>query len=133
MLKLRIVLDYFVIRRTVNGTDSDLFAASSRTRDHGERLMQYEAMLHVSTPAYEWIQNSLRTNTCTVHQSSPDAAHSLLNRLKRGGRQKHKNKSSRPPGALRCATVDRYWFWRLDYYSGKLTPIRKEPTATGNR
>ena len=46
MLKLRIVLDYFVIRRTVNGTDSDYSLLFADT-DHGERLMQYEAMLHV--------------------------------------------------------------------------------------
>lgn len=106
MLKLRIVLDYFVIRRTVNGTDSDyslLFA--------DERLMQYEAMLHVSTPAYEWIKPLYEYVLST---NRPDAA-SLLIRLKTWDNEKHGNKVP-DETALRYASVDRYWFWRLDYY-----------------
>ncbi|WP_348716771.1 DUF262 domain-containing protein [uncultured Alistipes sp.] len=110
MLKLRIVLDYFVIRRTVNGTDSDYSLLFADT-DHGERLMQYEAMLHVSTPAYEWIKPLYEYVLST---SRPDAA-SLLVRLKKWDDKKHKNKVP-DLQALRYATVDRYWFWRLDYY-----------------
>ncbi len=125
MLKLRIVLDYFVIRRTVNGTDSDYSLLFADT-DHGERLMQYEAMLHVSTPAYEWIKPLYEYVLST---SRPDAA-SLLVRLKKWD---DKNIKTKFPTSRPCAmppwTVIGSGGWTIT--SGKLTPIRKEPTATG--
>lgn len=110
MLKLRIVLDYFVIRRTVNGTDSD-YSLLFTDKDDNERLMQYEAMLHVSTPAYEWIKPLYEYVLST---NRPDAA-SLLIQLKTWDNEKHGNKVPDKP-ALRYTAVDRYWFWRLDYY-----------------
>lgn len=113
MLKLRIVLDYFVIRRTVNGTDSDyslLFADEADNEADNERLMQYEAMLHVSTPAYEWIKPLYEY----VLSTNPEAA-SLLIRLKTWDNEKHGNKVP-DESTLRYTSVDRYWFWRLDYY-----------------
>lgn len=62
LLKLRIALDCFVIRRKVDGLDSrySLTYHNENESVSHDCLMQYEAMLYVSTPYYKWVKELLK-------------------------------------------------------------------------
>ena len=113
LLKLRIALDLFVIRRKIDGSDSEY---NLIYRDNGEKidndsLEQYEAMLSVSTPYYKWLgmllEYVLSPHTCK-------ASGSILSALKEWDNGQHPYPAS--VSELSYGNVDRYWFWRLDYY-----------------
>lgn len=113
LLKLRIALDIFVIRRKIDGSDSEY---NLIYRDNGEKidndsLEQYEAMLSVSTPYYKWLrvllEYVLSPRTCKTSGS-------ILSALKEWDNEQHPYPAS--VSELSYGNVDRYWFWRLDYY-----------------
>ena len=83
LLKLRIALDCFVIRRKVDGLDSrySLTYHNENESVSHDCLMQYEAMLYVSTPYYKWVKELLKfLNDGDKHKSTE----SILSHLKNG-------------------------------------------------
>lgn len=113
MLKLRVALDLYVIRRRIDGQDSEynLLYRSAGKKIDDDCLEQYEAMLSVSTPYYKWLRVLLE------HVLNPQAdktSGGILEALKNWDNQEHPCPVT--AANLTYGTVDRYWFWRLDYY-----------------
>ena len=113
MLKLRIALDCYVIRRTIDGQDSRY---SLTYRNENERvlhdcLMQYEAMLYVSTPYYKWLKELL---VFLTNEGNEISTKSILDHLKKWDNNQHRHPVEK--NQMTYGTIDRYWFWRLDYY-----------------
>ena len=119
MLFCRLLLDYYVVRREIQGGEYS-FVINLRdgdTKENRERLRQYLSMLTVSTEFYIWMQPYFKH----ILEKDYNAAE-LLERLKREDNKRHKVGSGdgNYPGKLRTMkyqdNIDRYWFWRLDYY-----------------
>lgn len=113
MLKLRIALDLYVIRRKIDGQDSEyslIYREKDKNIEH-DCLEQYEAMLSVSTPYHKWLKVLLEY---TLNPDADKTAGGILSALKTWDNQEHPYPQS--ASDLTYGTVDRYWFWRLDYY-----------------
>ncbi len=123
LLKLRIALDYFVIRRKVDGLDSrySLTYHNENESVSHDCLMQYEAMLYVSTPYYKWVKELLKfLNDGDKHKSTE----SILSHLKKWDNNQHSHPVAKDK--MTYDTIDRYWFWRLDYYLWEHEILPKE-------
>lgn len=120
MLFYRLLLDYFVVRRDMYNRQ---YTFTINFRDHSEdtesraRLRQYQSMLTVSTEFYTWLKpyfKKLIEQPCEWLTAAQ-----LLSFLKDedNGRQCSEDGY---PFCLRkmqySEGIDRYWFWRLDYY-----------------
>lgn len=113
MLKLRIALDCYVIRRKIDGQDSRyslVYRKSDKPVMH-DCLKQYEAMLFVSTPYYKWIPELL---AFLIDKDNDKSCEAILYHLKLWDNSQHSHPVD--DNQLAYETVDRYWFWRLDYY-----------------
>lgn len=123
MLKLRIALDCYVIRRKVDGQDSR-YSLTYRNENESvshDCLMQYEAMLYVSTPYYKWVKELLKyLNDKDNHKSTE----SILAHLKKWDNNQHSHPVEKDK--MTYDTIDRYWFWRLDYYLWEHEILPKE-------
>tara|TARA_R110002050_G_scaffold253628_1_gene391834 strand:- start:9867 stop:11738 length:1872 start_codon:yes stop_codon:yes gene_type:complete len=113
LLKYRILFDNFVLRigadeqvgnsYFINFTDEDDLEKDNR------RLEQYQAMLYVSTATHLWLRPLLQylsqnpTGQCST---------SILKKLKQVDDARHNTEGL----SLNYGEIDRYWFWRLDYY-----------------
>lgn len=124
LLKLRIALDLYVIRRKIDGQESDysLIYHDEDNKIDNDCLEQYEAMLSVSTPYYKWLKVLLEYVLDT--QNSKTSA-DILAALKVWDNGQHPYPAS--VSELRYGNVDRYWFWRLDYYLWEQVAKPKEP------
>ena len=122
LLKLRIALDLYVIRRKIDGQDSEyslIFQGNDKVEN--DCLEQYEAMLSVSTPYYKWLKVLFEyVLKPTTHKMSKD----LLSLLKRWDNDQHPYPAS--ASSLTYGTIDRYWFWRLDYYLWEQVVLPKD-------
>ena len=112
MLKLRVLIDCYLIRRSIDGTDSTYnltFKSKENSLSH-ECLKQYEAMLDVSTPYYKWVKPLL----IYLDEKLPDDEEVLLKFIKNMD-----NGMRTFPDSINDLSYkskpDRYWFWRLDY------------------
>lgn len=112
MLRMRIALDCFIIRRKINGRDSQ-YSLTYRNNDKTthECLKQYEAMLFVSTPYYKWVRELL---TYLINGDNDKSCDAILSHLKSWDNKQHNHPIDMTQ--MTYNTVDRYWFWRLDYY-----------------
>lgn len=124
LLKLRIALDFFVIRRKIDGQESDYSLIFKDTDDKTDNdcLEQYEAMLSVSTPYYKWLKILLEY---VIDSQTDKTSGSILAALKRWDNEQHPCPAS--VSELSYGNVDRYWFWRLDYYLWEQIAKPKEP------
>lgn len=113
LLKLRIALDLYVIRRKIDGQESDysLIYQDKNDKINNDCLEQYEAMLSVSTPYYKWLKVVLKY---VLDVQSSKASRDILTALKIWDNEHHPYPVS--VSELSYENVDRYWFWRLDYY-----------------
>lgn len=113
MLRLRIALDCYVIRRKIDGLDSNYTLTYRNGTDYlmHDCLMQYEAMLYVSTPYYKWVKELLGYLN---YRNQSKSIESILSHLKEWDNKQHDHPLGY--GEMTYGTVDRYWFWRLDYY-----------------
>lgn len=113
MLKLRIALDLYVIRRQIDGQESDynLILQSDCKKAEHDCLEQYEAMLSVSTPYYKWLKALFKYVLKDESDKTPAA---ILSHMKKWDNDEHPYPAS--VCELAYNNVDRYWFWRLDYY-----------------
>ena len=131
---IRLLLDRYVIRvekedgrnaYRLRLTDEETITEDER------RLIQYQSMLYVSTPAHKWLipyLNWLENLETNVRKGL--TASTLLDKLKEiDNNQIHKESDLKPVDDMAYDNgIERYWFWRLDYY---LWERRKEKDEKG--
>lgn len=124
LLKLRIALDFYVIRRRIDGQESDysLIYKDKDNKIDNDCLEQYEAMLSVSTPYYKWLKVLLEY---VLDAQSCNTSANILAILKNWDNEQHPYPAS--VSELSYGNVDRYWFWRLDYYLWEQVAKPNEP------
>ena len=132
---IRLLLDRYVIRvekedgrntYRLRLTDEEIITEDER------RLIQYQSMLYVSTPAHKWLMpylNWLENLEANVRKDL--TASILLDKLKEiDDNQIHKVSDLKPVDEMAYDKgIERYWFWRLDYY---LWERRKEKDENEN-
>lgn len=132
---IRLLLDRYVIRvekedgrniYRLRLTDEEIITEDER------KLIQYQSMLYVSTPAHKWLVpylDWLKGLEANVRKGL--TASILLDRLKKiDDNQIHKVSGLKPVDDMAYDKgIERYWFWRLDYY---LWERRKEKDENGN-
>lgn len=127
MLKLRIILDCFVIRRRIDGQESDykLVFKEGSSFSH-DCLEQYQAMLSVSTPYYKWLKSFVNA---IDHGEIELSSRALLDFLKTSDNKEHKLPDV---FSMDYENIDRYWFWRLDYliWEDMRRPLKEENDKT---
>lgn len=113
LLMYRLMLDFYIDRvEYVQGAGHHYLLFKDDDAENHSCLKQYEAMLHVSTNNfYEWLKPFLKYIKETATQASSSQ---LLSKLKEIDNQNHP--FVKDINMLRYGVVDRYWFWRLDYY-----------------
>ena len=120
----RLILDYFFIRQNADGFPyvlDDYVYDEDAAKDEGlksakKKLIQFQSMLFVSsTPVtyYRWLSPAL-----TYIESSEGSINPVdfLNELKHIDNDIDEHKGVPVEEALSYQNIDRYWFWRLDYY-----------------
>ncbi len=119
MIEYRRWLDENIIYLKNNGDNS--FEYVLREQEHEEdklgsaeyrkKLRQFQGMLYVSSSnAQEWVLKAYRTTT----EEKKDFSLDFLDLLKTQDNDRH---SYLPEEKDMCYDkIDRYWFWRLDYY-----------------
>lgn len=130
LLRLRIALDLYVIRRKIDGPDSEysLIYRDRSDKAGNDCLEQYEAMLDVSTPYYKWLKVLFRY---LLDPASVKTSAAILSALKQWDNHEHPCPAS--ASGLTYGTVDRYWFWRLDYYLWERTVCSADGDSETNR
>ena len=132
---LRLLLDRYVIRvekedgrntYRLRLTDDEVITEDER------RLIQYQSMLYVSTPAHKWLVPYLNwLKDLEANDRKGLNASTLLDNLKKiDNEQIHKESNLKSVDNMAYDKgIERYWFWRLDYY---LWERRKEKDENGN-
>lgn len=114
LLMYRLLLDFYVdrVRYDVQGAGHHYLLFNDEDEENHHRLRQYEAMLHVSTHnSYKWLKPFL---TYIIKGRAQVSSAGLLQALKEIDNKNHPFVHSIED--LSYGKVDRYWFWRLDYY-----------------
>ena len=113
LLMYRLMLDFYIDRvEYVQGAGHHYLLFKDNEGDSHSCLRQYEAMLHVSTNSfYEWLKPLL---IYIKEVGTQISSTQLLHKLKDIDNQKHPFVED--INSLSYGVVDRYWFWRLDYY-----------------
>lgn len=108
--KYRLYYDYYIIR-LLNRPDGQIekYTINLYFEDNTkEKLIQYQSMLHVSTSSYIWLSFMLKA----VRENNFHSYSDLLGVLKKWDNERHRQSKIN----LQYGSIDRYWFWRLDYY-----------------
>lgn len=109
LLKYRIIFDEFILRiRQDENVVTNYFINHHQDYDDKNNLVQYQSMLLVSTTINLWLSPlliHLQSNHSNTSYSS------LLIYLKNWDNERQKSFVN-----LDYGSIDRYWFWRLDYY-----------------
>lgn len=116
LLFYRLLLDYYIVRRDIsNGQSRFTINFHDDDRESRECLRQYLSMLTVSTEFYIWLIPYMKQ--LLLLPNDWQKASVILRQLKEddnGRRCKdgypYKLRTEKYPN------IDRYWFWRLDYY-----------------
>ena len=109
LLFTRLLIDYYFIYKEGNETITRynlLFNAGEQK----DALTQYQSMLYVSTTFYSWMRPILQE----LMNSPMESTDKLLDLLKVTDNGLHPMPNSMED--LSYGKVDRYYFWRLDYY-----------------
>ena len=106
LLYYRLLFDYYVIRR-VNNSDQSKYSILAEDTD--KKIRQFQSMLSVSTEYYRWLPTLMR-----YIDSNEFSNDKLLNKLKEIDNNNHPTKDFNM--GMSYGEIDRYWFWRLDYY-----------------
>ncbi len=131
---IRLLLDRYVIRvykEDGKNTYRLRLTDEENITEDERRLIQYQSMLYVSTPAHKWLTpylNWLENLEANIRKGL--TALILLDKLKEiDNNQIHKEEDLKSVDDMAYDKgVERYWFWRLDYY---LWERRKEKDENG--
>lgn len=116
LLFYRLLLDYYVVRRDISNGQSR-FIINFRDNNHENRecLRQYLSMLTVSTEFYIWLIPYMK-QLILLHNDWQDAS-VILHQLKEDDNiRRCKDGYPQKLRVEKYPNIDRYWFWRLDYY-----------------
>lgn len=114
LLKYRILLDYFIIR--ISNTDSNTATYTLAFKEDDtdtiviEQLIKYQSMLYVSTSSHIWLTevfNYLEKDALNINVTD------FYNQLVKLDNQRQDKVDTI---SFRYGDINRYWFWRLDYY-----------------
>lgn len=117
LLRYRILYDYFCIRIANKSEDYKLEMMDGDSEsEEKRRLIMYESMLHVSSSSksyYLWVSTLLST----VSNNPGISFAELLEVLKKRDNEiRDWSDLDNPDVRMSYEHIDRYWFWRLDYY-----------------
>lgn len=136
LLKYRVLFDNYIIRISQMDSGNLSYSLNFRELDLNasfSSLIQYQSMLYVSTSSYLWLSPTLYF----LENNKPTNIKVILDELKVIDNKRHKLAP-----ILEYGQIDRYWFWRLDYYlwenratyfSGKLKEIADKFVFKANR
>ncbi len=117
MLFYRLIFDYYILRKEGEEQSNKyniIFKQenpNNPSKKHNRALMQYQSMLYASqTPFYNWLKPLL----VELHNEEYNDSLVILNCLKNIDNKLHVIPKSIEMMTFR--NIDRYWFWRLDYY-----------------
>lgn len=114
LLKYRIIFDYFIIRISNNDQNSSTYTLAFKEDVaewiDREKLIKYQSMLYVSTSSNIWLSKAL--TYLAVNATKVDAI-SFYNELVDFDNDRRKDINII---SLKFGEIDRYWFWRLDFY-----------------
>lgn len=116
LLFYRLLLDYYVVRRDISNGQS-WFTLNFRDNDREKRecLRQYLSMLSVSTEFYIWLIPYMK-QLLQLPNDWLDAS-AILQKLKdEDNMRRCKDGYPKKLREKKFPNIDRYWFWRLDYY-----------------
>jgi hypothetical protein len=117
LLKYRILFDYFIIRvsnKDDNTTTYTLaFKEDENDNTNREKLIKYQSMLYVSTTSNIWLTKALSYLDEKPIEVSLESFYQKLIDFDNDYRHCKDGLS------LKYGEIDRYWFWRLDYYLWK--------------
>lgn len=110
LLFYRLLFDYYIIYK--EGEEGEnRYDIVFKTGEKTEALKQYQSMLYVSqTPFYNWLKPVLSK----LHSEPIKNSESLLSLIKDIDNSLHKLPTN--SAEMSYDGVNRYWFWRLDYY-----------------
>lgn len=111
LLFYRLLLDYYIVYKEGDESANE-YEIVFKNGLSSEALKQYQSMLYVSqTPFYNWLKPVLMR----LHKEPVQDTEKLLLWIKEIDNTLHA-----PPADVNEMTydkgIDRYWFWRLDYY-----------------
>ena len=113
LLFYRLLLDYYVIYKEGDETE-DEYNILFKKGSSAEKIKQYQSMFYVSqTPFYIWLKYILKK----LHEKSVTNTEELLSLTKERDNEIHP--VDKLPDMAEMSynkKIDRYWFWRLDYY-----------------
>ncbi len=116
LLFYRLLLDYYVVRRDMsNGQSRFTINFRDNDRENRECLRQYLSMLSVSTEFYIWLIPYMK-QLLLLPTDWPDSS-VILKKLKdEDNMRRCKDGYPQKLRVDKYPNIDRYWFWRLDYY-----------------
>ena len=116
LLFYRLLLDYYVVRRDIsNGQSRFTLNFRDNDRENRECLRQYLSMLSVSTEFYIWLIPYMK-HLLQLPNDWLDAS-AILQKLKdEDNMRRCKDGYPQKLREEKYPNIDRYWFWRLDYY-----------------
>lgn len=112
LLFYRLLLDYYIVYKEGDET-ANKYDLIFKEGSSAEALKQYQSMLYVSqTPFYNWLKPVLEK----LHNEPVRDTDNLLLWIKEIDNSLHKNTLPDVNDLTYDKGIDRYWFWRLDYY-----------------
>lgn len=113
LLKYRLLFDYFIIRTTSHDGRTTTYTLNySFGEDHSKQaLIHYQSMLYVSTSYNIWLK-PLLIHLLEVQKDNQFYDFRFLNHIKSWDNERHDLSNTN----LNYGSINRYWFWRLDYY-----------------
>lgn len=113
LLIYRLVFDYFIIRTTsLDGRTTTYTLNYNVGEEQSKRaLIHYQSMLYVSTSYNIWLK-PLLTKLFKVYKDDQPDDFKFLDYLKTWDNARRDLTNTN----LKYGSINRYWFWRLDYY-----------------
>ena len=109
LLFCRLLIDYYIVYKDGKG-GANSYEIVFRDGRSADALRQYESMLYVAqVPIYDWLRPALEGLLATPAESTGQ----LLRSIKATDNAHHDLPKLEQ---MTYPNVDRYWFWRLDYY-----------------
>lgn len=116
LLLYKLLFDFYVIKiqseRAQNSYNIEYGSDEEYEKGLKKSLIQFQSMLYVSTPHYNWLRNIL---VWIKNEHLSITPNTLMRELKKTDNQYRKN-CVPDENFFHYGTIERYWFWRLDYY-----------------
>lgn len=111
----RLLLDLFVIRVQKDNDGNNTYVLNYGEIENHKALRQYQSMLYVSTTFHHWLKPLLYELKQKMDVQQIPSSKEILELLKKTDNNLRKADSLQAEN-MTYGNIDRYWFWRLDYY-----------------